>query len=322
VSKTAPGPLRLILGDEEFLIARAVADTIAAARAADAECDARELVASEIEPGDLYDLLSPSLFAERRVVVIHKAQDARAELVDTLTAYIKDPVDSICLVLVHAGGAKGKALLAAMKAAKAQTAECKKLTRPEERDKFIRSEVARAGGSIGGAAAAALLDAVGNDLRELSAACSQLVSDSGGQIDVEAVARYHRGRAEVSGFAVSDRAVVGDIAGAIETLRWALSIGVAPVLVADALADGVRTIAKVSGAGRGNPYELAGVLGMPAWKIKRAQGQARGWTEDGLARALGVVAQVNADVKGAAADPDYALEQAVRAISAARRPAS
>jgi DNA polymerase-3 subunit delta len=52
--------------------------------------------------------------------------------------------------------------------------------------------------------------------------------------------------------------------------------------------------------------------------VKRAQAQSRGWSEPGVRRALGVVAELNADVKGAAADPDYALERAVRQLAEAR----
>ncbi|HVD89977.1 MAG TPA: hypothetical protein VNB91_13875 [Jatrophihabitantaceae bacterium] len=122
----------------------------------------------------------------------------------------------------------------------------------------------------------------------------------------------------MSGFAVSDRAVVGDAGGALETLRWALSIGTPPVVVADAMADGVRSVARISAAGRSNPYQLAQRLGMPAWKVKRAQSQARGWTDAGLHDALQVVAELNAEVKGAAVDPEYALERAVLRLAQAR----
>jgi DNA polymerase III subunit delta len=90
------------------------------------------------------------------------------------------------------------------------------------------------------------------------------------------------------------------------------------VLVADALADGIRTIARVSGAGRGNPYQLASTLGMPPWKVKRAQSQARGWSEAGLRTALRLVADLNAAVKGVAADPAYALEHAIWGLARAR----
>jgi DNA polymerase III subunit delta len=132
------------------------------------------------------------------------------------------------------------------------------------------------------------------------------------------VARYYRGRAEVSGFTVADAMMVGDIPAALEALRWALHVGVDPVPIADALADGIRTVARVAAAGRGSPYQLAGALGMPAWKVERAQRQARGWTADALVDAMRVAADCNAAVKGGSDDRGYALERAVFAVAAAR----
>lgn len=278
-----------------------------------------ERVGSQLAPGELTDLLTPSLFAEVGLIVVRSAQDVVVAELPAVEAFLGDPVPELTLVLQHAGGAKGKALLTAAKEAKAYTIECGKLTRADERADFVRGEARRAGATISADAVAHLIDAVGGDLRELASVTSQLASDSGGTIDARTVAAYHRGRAEVTGFAVSDRAVIGDVPGAMETLRWARSIGVAHVLIADALADGVRSIVRVSSAGNGSPNVLAGQLGMPPWKVRRAQSQARGWSEIGLARALGVVAELNADVKGAAADPDYALERAIWRLARCRR---
>jgi DNA polymerase III subunit delta len=222
------------------------------------------------------------------------------------------------IVLHHVGGAKGKAILELARRAKALEIACAKLTRPDERAEFVRAEVQRNGGRISAEAVAAVLDAVGSDLRELAAVAAQLVGDSGGDVGIDIVRAYHRGRAEVSGFAVSDLAVVGRSGPALEALRFALSVGVPAVVIADALADGVRSVARVASAGRGDQYALAKQLGMPPWKVKRAGAQARGWSESGLRRALTVVATLNADVKGEAAHPVFALEQAVRGIGAAR----
>lgn len=221
-------------------------------------------------------------------------------------------------MLHHAGGAKGKAVLDIARSAQALEIGCAKLTRPEERLEFVRSEVRRLGGTIAADAIALLVDAVGSDLRELAAVSAQLVSDSGGRVDVELVHAYHRGRAEVTGFAVSDLAVAGQAGRALETLWFALSVGVPPVVIADAVADGVRSVARVAAAGRADPYTLAPKLGMPPWKVKKALGQSRGWSEPGLRCALGLVAALNADVKGAAASPPYALERAVRLLAEAR----
>ena len=253
------------------------------------------------------------------MVVVRGAHEAKPDVVEALRGYVADPAEEVVLVVVHPGGARGKALVDALRAAGAVVVECAKVTRAEERLAFVRAEVRP--GSAGRSRrrrSALLVDAVGNDLRELATACSQLVADTGGRVDGAAVTRYHRGRAEVTGFAVADRAVVGDVPGALEALRWALAVGVAHVLVADALADGVRSIARVSAAGRGNPYAMAAALGMPPWKVKRAQSQARGWSEAGLSQAMQVVAELNAGVKGVAADPAYALEAAIRELAAAR----
>jgi DNA polymerase-3 subunit delta len=314
---TIPGVV-LLVGDDEFLAARAVELVTAAARRADHDIEVVERAGSDVGGAELAEMVSPSLFGGRRLVVITNVEDVRAAVVEPLVRVIRSSADDLCLVLQHTGGAKGKAVLAAGREAKAAEISCARITRPEERLAFVRGEVRRAGGSITPDAAALLLDAVGSDLRELSMAAVQLVGDSGGRIDASAVTAYHRGRAEVSGFAVADRAVLGDVAGALETLRWALSIGVPHVVIADALADGVRTVARVTAAGRGNPYQLAQQLAMPPWKVKRALSQARGWSDPGLRHALEVVAELNADVKGVAVDPGYALERAIARLRDAR----
>src|SRR5690606_26281922 len=184
----------------------------------------------------------------------------------------------------------------------------------------VKGEFKRAGRGISGEAAQALLEAVGNDLRELAAACSQLMFDTQDKtITPAAVARYHKGRAEVTGFNVADAAVEGRLGEALEQLRWALSTGVAPVLLVSALAGGLRSIAKVAGAPRNlRGGQLASQLGMPPWKIERVRKQVKGWGPDGLARAMQAVADADEQVKGAGADPAYALEHAVQVIVASR----
>ncbi|WP_219420133.1 DNA polymerase III subunit delta [Pseudonocardia nigra] len=316
----SPAPLRLVVGEEELLVERAVAEVVAEARAADPATEVRRYRAAELTPVDLAESLSPSLFAEGRVVVLQNAHEVGKDLATAIVEQAGDPADGIVLVVVHAGGARNKAMVDALRKLGAPVTTCNRITRFEERADFVRAEVRRAGGKIAPEAVGVLIEAVGSDLRELAAAAGQLVADTGGTVDERAVRRYHRGRAEASGFAVADKVVAGDRAGALEALRWAQLLGVPSVLVADALADALRTLAKVGSAGRGDPNRLAGPLGMPPWKIRKAQQQVRYWHPEALAEAFAAAAQVNADVKGAAADADYALERAVLRICAARGP--
>ncbi|GHH33349.1 DNA polymerase III subunit delta [Streptomyces candidus] len=313
-------PVTLAVGQEDLLLDRAVQQVVAAARAADSDTDVRDLTPDKLEPGTLAELTSPSLFSERKVVVVRNAQDLTADTVKDVKAYLTAPAEEITLVLLHAGGAKGKGLLDAARKAGAREVACPKTTKPAERLSFVRSEFRALGRSATPEAGQALVDSIGSDLRELASAVSQLVADVEGTIDEEVVGRYYTGRAEASSFTVADRAVEGRAAEALEALRWSLSTGVAAVLITSALAQAVRAIGKLASAPRGaRPGDLARDLGMPPWKIDRVRQQMRGWTADGVADALRAIAEADAGVKGGGDDPEYALEKAVVAVARAAR---
>ncbi|GGU34130.1 DNA-binding protein [Streptomyces daghestanicus] len=312
-------PVTLAVGQEDLLLDRAVREVVAAAKAADADTDVRDLTPDQLQPGTLAELTSPSLFAERKVVVVRNAQDLSADTVKDVKVYLGAPAEEITLVLLHAGGAKGKGLLDAARKAGAREVACPKMTKPADRLAFTRAEFRGAGRSATPEACQALVDAIGSDLRELASAVSQLVADVEGTIDEAVVGRYYTGRAEASSFTVADRAVEGRAAEALEALRWSLSTGVAPVLITSALAQGVRAIGKLSSARGGRPADLARELGMPPWKIDRVRQQMRGWTPDGVAVALRAVAEADAGVKGGGEDPGYALEKAVVTVARAAR---
>ena len=309
--------LHLVLGEEELLIERAVASIVAQARAVTNDPDAMpvdRLRAGDASSAELAELLSPSLFAEDRVIVLEAAAEAGKDAVALVTAAAGDLPEGVVLVVLHTGGGRAKALAPALQKQGAEVHTCAKISKANERNEFVRNEFRTAGVRVSGDVVQAVVEAIGSDLRELAAACSQLAADTGGKVDVDAVRRYYSGRAEVTGFEVADLAVAGDRPAAMEALRWATDRGVPAVLLADALADSVHTIARVGSAGRGDPFALASQLGMPPWKVKKAQTQARGWTAATIGSALQVVAALNADVKGGAADTDYALEHALASI--------
>jgi DNA polymerase-3 subunit delta len=167
----------------------------------------------------------------------------------------------------------------------------------------------------------ALLDSLGSDLRELSAACSQLASDVALQkiIDEADVEAYQLGRVERTGFDVADAALEGNTPIALINLRNALLTGTDPVLIVSALASSFRTLAKVSGASRSvKSFELAQSLAIAPWQIDKARRQLVGWSDNAMAKAVIAIAAADADIKGAAADPIYALERAIMTVCAAR----
>ena len=144
-------------------------------------------------------------------------------------------------MIVHSGGGRAKALANQIRALGAQVHPCARITKAGERLDFVRKEFRALKVKVDDETRTALLDAVGSDVRELAAACSQLVADTGGHVDAAAVRRYHSGKAEVKGFDIADKAVVGDVEGAVEALRWAMLRGEPHVVLADALAEAIHT---------------------------------------------------------------------------------
>ena len=311
-------PLTVVVGDEALLVDRAVSAVVRAAREALPSIDVHDLTGSELAPGDLLELLSPSLFGDRSVLVVRAAQDLGKDVAVELLSAVADPADDVTVVVCHAGGAKGKALLTSLLSGGARRVDAPKMTRPGDRREFVRNELRSDGRQVTEGALTALLDAVGSDLRELCSASGQLVADTSGPVTEEVVARYHRGRADLTGFAVAERAVEGDLAGALELTRWGQSTGLAPVLVTSALASTLRSVALVASAGGAPAATVAKQLGMPPWKVDKTRRQMRGWHPDGLSTALRAVAEADGEVKGAAADQAFAVERVLLAVVSAR----
>ncbi|MGB3482804.1 MAG: DNA polymerase III subunit delta [Mycobacterium sp.] len=308
--------LHLILGEEDLLVERAVLAVLNQARdlAGTMDVPVDRLRAGDVSTSELAELLSPSLFADERVVVLEAAAEAGKDAAAMIAAAAADLPEGTMLVVVHSGGGRAKALAGQLRELGADVHPCAKITKGSERADFVRAEFRSLKMKVSEDTVTALIDAVGSDIRELASACSQLVADTDGLVDPAAVRRYHSGKAEVKGFDIADKAVVGDVAGAAEALRWAMMSGEPRVVLADALAEAVHTIARVAPLS-GDPYRLASELGMPPWRIQKAQKQSRRWSREGVATAIRLVAALNADVKGVAADADYALETAVRKVA-------
>jgi DNA polymerase-3 subunit delta len=313
------GHVTLVTGPEEFLNQRTVSSVVAAVRAADPESEVSETSADMVSMASLGELAAPSLFSSIRCIVLRGLEDLPEDTHDGVLEYAAAPSEEIGLVLVHSGGPKGSGLLTRLRKLPAVTEVKSASLKPSEFSRFVSSEVRGHGGRISEDAADLLVQAVGQDLRALSAAAGQLTSDFPGEPLTEAVVRqYFGGRAEVKSFAIADAAIAGHTAMALEELRWALDNGTAPVLVTSAFATGLRGLARFKSAPRGlREADLAREAGVPPWKIRVLREQARGWDDLGLATAITAVARADADVKGAAGDAAYSLERMVLTITSA-----
>jgi DNA polymerase-3 subunit delta len=316
----ALGRVTLVTGKEEFLAERTVAGVRDAVRRHDPEAELSETEATGLSLAALGEMSAPSLFSSTRCVVVRGLENLPDESVDGLLTYAGAPADDVAVVLVHGGGQKGSGVLAKLRKVGAVTEVKTEELRASEYPGFVAAEVRAQGSTIDPEAATALVQAVGQDLRSLSAAADQLANDFPGEtLTEEKVKRYFGGRAEAKSFAVADAAFWGRRRPALEELRWAVDGGTAPVLVTSAFAGSARGIARYLCAPRGmRDADLAREVGVPPWKVRTIRDQSRGWSESAIARAIRTIAKADADIKGAAGDAPYTLERLVLTVTGLR----
>ncbi len=314
------GTVSLVHGAEPLLSGRAVSALVARAHQEHPDLQKVELAGSQMTPADFLEATGGSLFADCSLLVIFEGESLSPESVDALVAFAKAPTEQVAVIITHPGGNKGRGLVTKLRNAKAVVVE---VSAPKawELPKFVQAEARAAHVGIDQDAAQTLIDAVGTDLRALAGAISQLESDwAGERLSTEMISRYFQGRAEVSSFAVSDAVMAGRTGQALEALRWALDLGVAPVLVTSALANGLRSLGRYLDArgSRMSDVEMSRLVGVPPWKVKSLARQSRMWSEDAVAVAMIAASRADAAVKGAATDPGFALEQLILQIDHAR----
>jgi DNA polymerase-3 subunit delta len=314
--RIGPAPVVLVSGPETFLAERAMRMLRDRLRDEDPSLEVHDLSADTYLPGELLTLASPSLFGEPRLLRVVSVEKSTDAFLEEAIAYLAAPADDTVLVLRHGGGVRGKKLLESVRAGTGGGIEviCSEIKKESERYDFVGAEFAAAGRRVSAGAIRALVAAFADDLAELAGACQQLLADATAEITEATVERYYGGRVETNSFKVADAAIAGRQGEALGLLRHALASGADPVPMVAAFASKIRTMAKVAGA-RGGQGQVASQLGLAPWQVDRARRDLQGWTDEGLGRAIELLAETDAAVKGAGRDPVYALERLVSAIA-------
>jgi DNA polymerase-3 subunit delta len=311
-----PAPVVLVSGTENFLADRAIRTLRDFLKLEDPSLEVSDIQADSYAPGELLTLASPSLFGEPRLIRVSSVEKCSDTFLTEALDYLQNPADDTYVILRHGGGVRGKKLLDALRGGAGGGIEvvCAELKKDAEKHDFATAEFRAAGKRVTPSALRSLVAAFSDDLAELSAACQQLISDSTAEVTETTVDRYYGGRVETNAFKVADSAIAGRLGESLVTLRHALSSGADPVPIVAAFASKIRTMAKLFGV-RGGSAQLAATYGLAPWQVERAQRDLRGWSDEGLARCIVMLAETDAAVKGAGRDPVFALERLVTLIA-------
>ena len=305
-STSAERKVILAVGKESVLVQRVIDGVIHSARTSDPNFVRQEIAAGNDSAAmDFANAMSPSLFGELTVLVVSGIDSATDELADQISANLDNIPDHIRLVFTHPGGIKGKRLLETIRKSGAVEANCSEL-KSKDLEAALVAEFKKHGRKVTADAVTQLQTSLGTGLGELLSAVSQLCSDIEAElIDATHVSTYYSGVSDVMGWTLSDAMWNAQPLEVLEQLRWALqSDNSSAVPAISAISNGLRALVKYAAAPAGmSENELAGVVGVPPWKIRMLRNQKNRWTPEQLATAARLLAQADRASKGTSYDP-------------------
>lgn len=294
-------PIVLIAGGEEFLAEREVRRILTAVRVAEPNLERRDIDGSSDSAIEQFvDAVSPSLFGETPLVVVDNIEQASDSLQTAVLNAIADPETRTRALLVQKGLVKGRGFIDKIKKSGAEVILVEK-PKGKAFEEFIVSEFKSYKRKVDPAAVKSLRDAVGDDLRMLSAAVSQLSSDlDAPTISAEDVEKYYEGMSGVPAYVITDHVFERRVSQAITALRWGVERepNMGPAVIATAI-NSIRSLLNVVNAPSGSSEaDIARMAGVPPWKVRTLRDQARKWRPAELADAALLLTYADAALKG------------------------
>ena len=310
LKQQGPGPLYLIVGEEDLLRDQALAALKSAVLGNGVDFNYDLFYGDEVGAGDIRNCTAETpVFADRRLVVVKAAEKLPSAEGERLLDYLKDPVKSTTLAFISPK-LDGRLRFAQVLARTAVTVDCT-APRDMQLDSWVTSEAERIGVRLEEEAGPLLKEASGGSLygvrRELEKLASYVPSDRAvTAADVLAVRGMEPG---ASVFDLSVAIAEGNRGRALSILARNLEAGEAPLRILGSLAWQYRRLWKVKEllASGGREGEAARTLRMEPMKVRLF---AARFSVEHLQRALQLFLDVDGYLKGGGGgQPKMALER-------------
>jgi len=307
-------PVHLVWGEDPFLLRLAALEIFGQG------VQPREIEAGAWQGGETADLSTPSLFGERRALLVTDARRLPEDASRELAAYLSAPSPDAMLVLTATVGERGRV-----------PAGLVKLVQPigEVREvkvarKDLQAWVARRAKAkmleLAPDAASALVERLGEDPAALDQALDQLGSAfASARVTRELVAQQFRGLGDQHVWDLCDRAFARDLPGAMRSLATLLQSGEDALPILGGIASRLRDLVRVrSLPDRMPPGDLARAAGLRfEWQARRYRESARRFSMDELVDIHDRVVEADRTLKSGATG-DVVLPALVMAITGER----
>ena len=303
----------LVWGEDGFLVREA-------AEAVLGDIDPTEVDAEAWTGAELQDLATPSLFGERRALLVNDARSLTKDAVAQIATYLQAPDPDAVLVIACEVAERGKPPAALVKATEG-IGEVRQTQIPrKELEPWLVRRAREAGVDLTPPAARALVEVVGEEAGPLASSLQQLGSAfPGARITPREVHGQFRGLGEQQTWDLCDKAFAKDLPGAMRSLRSIEEMGDDPLKTLGGIALRLRELIKVRALPeRMAPRQVAQEAGLRFdWQARRYQQQARNFSMSELVRLHARITDVDRALKSGATGT-VVMPALVSEIAAAR----
>ncbi|MFN2545361.1 MAG: DNA polymerase III subunit delta [Actinomycetota bacterium] len=294
-TKRSPAAV-LLWGEDPYLLRDAALELLGDVRAT--EVDAREW-----QGGETADLATPSLFGDRRALLVTECRHLPDQAVKEIAAYVASPAPDARLILLARVGDRGKAPAALAKLLKDAGEVREVAVSRKELPKWLATRAASKGLDVRADACAALVEHLGESPATLDAALEQLGhAFAGRQITRDLVDQQFRGLGEQRLWDLCDRAFGKDLAGSERSLASLLEADEEPLAILGGIAARLRDLLRVKSVPDSAPAaDVARAAGLRfEWQGRRYREQARRFSAEELFRLHADVAEADRVMKSGA----------------------
>jgi DNA polymerase III subunit delta len=270
--------VHLLWGEDPFLLRDAAGEILSGIQPA-------EVDAAEWRGGETSDLATPSLFGDRRALLVTDAKSLPESALAELRAYLGNPAADAPLVLLARVGERAKAPAALAKMV--QPVGLVREVRVARRDLpgWVTRRADVRSVRLAPDAAAALIGSIGEDPAALDQALVQLSTAFADQrVTADVISRQFGGLGEQHTWDLCDRAFGRDLEGAMRSLRTLTESGGDPLMILGAIAARLRDLIRVRALPDRIPSsEVARAAGLRfEWQARAYREQARRFTPEAL----------------------------------------
>ncbi len=295
----------LVTGEDPSLLSEALSDLLG-------QLCGEDFVPVEEHGGDgdddldvapvLEALSTPPFLADRRIVVLRGAERLDAAQAAQLAAAVKEPTPSTILVLVAGSSGRSGVPVALSRAVKAKGEVIDASAgQGRQRSDWVGARIRQAGIHLDAEASRLLSDHLGEDVARLHSILEMLESayGEGGKVTAADLSPFLGDSGSVPPWDLTDTLDRGNTADALTALHRMMDAGGRhPLAVMATLHRHYGAMLRLDGAEVRSADEAAGILKMSAFPARKVLEQGRRLGHDRIARAIDVIAQADADLRG------------------------